>query len=64
MNKTRTASKWFAGLAVVTTLFISAGTAPALANDTGWGGTRVTAKDTGWGGTYVTPKDTGWGGTR
>ena len=51
MNKTRTASKWFAGLAVVTTLFISAATAPAQASDTGWG-MKVQPKDTGWGGTW------------
>jgi hypothetical protein len=52
MNKTRTASKWFAGLAVVTTLFLSAATAPAQAKDSGWGGTMVQPKDSGWGGTY------------
>ena len=51
MNKTRTATKWFAGLAVVTTLFISAATAPAQAKDTGWGVNTVQPKDTGWGGT-------------
>ena len=52
MNKTRTAAKWFAGLAIVSTLFINAATAPAQAQDTGWGGTRVApSSDTGWDGT-------------
>lgn len=48
MNKTRTATKWFAALAVVGALFMSATTAPAQAKpievkanaikgDTGWG---------------------------
>ncbi len=54
MNKTRTA-KWFAGLAVVSTLFIGAAAAPAQANDTGWNPTMTTPhpkatpfNDTGW----------------
>ncbi len=54
MNKTRIAAKWFAGIAVVSTLFISAATAPAQANDTGWDSVTPTStsstisSDTGW----------------
>ena len=50
MNKTRTAAKWFAGLAVVSTLFISAATASAQAKDTGWDVVKPTHSklDTGW----------------
>jgi hypothetical protein len=50
MNKTRTAAKWFAGLAVVSTLFISAATAPAQAKDTGWDNVKPlhSKSDTGW----------------
>lgn len=50
-KKTRTAAKWFAGLAVVSTLFISAATAPAQAKDTGWDivkPTHTKSSDTGW----------------
>jgi hypothetical protein len=53
MNKTRTAAKWFAGLAVVAALFAST-TAPALAADSGWNGTAHTNRDSGWNGTAVT----------
>jgi hypothetical protein len=36
MNKTRTAAKYIAGLAVVGTLFISVLSAPAQAKNVGW----------------------------
>lgn len=53
MNKTRTAGKWFAGLAVVSTLFIGAAAAPAQARDTGWDPTHVSTS-------FASPTDTGW----
>jgi hypothetical protein len=48
MDKTRTVAKWFAGLAVLSTLAIGALAAPAQA-DTGWNPTGTTQmSDTGW----------------
>lgn len=55
MNKTRTAGTWFAGLAVVSTLFIAA---PAQARDTGWDPTVVSPSLAGP--ASAGPKDTGW----
>lgn len=43
MFKTRTATKWFAGLAVLSALALGAVTAPAQA-DTGWNPTCVHRK--------------------
>jgi hypothetical protein len=66
MNTTRTAARWFAGLAVVSTLVVGAGVAPAQAKDTGWNPTSVTRplSDTGWNPTAVSPRsDTGWNPT-
>jgi hypothetical protein len=53
MNKTRTAAKWFAGMAVVTALFASTA-GPALAADSGWNGTVASNRDSGWNGTVAT----------
>ena len=47
MNKTRTAAKWFAGLAVVAALFAST-TAPALAANSSGATTVHTNRDSGW----------------
>lgn len=65
MDKTRTVAKWFAGLAVLSTLVIGAVSAPAQANDTGWNPTMMKpANDTGWNPTGTTPtNDTGWNPT-
>ena len=41
MFKTRTATKWFAGLAVLSALALGAVTAPAQAMDTGWNPTSI-----------------------
>jgi hypothetical protein len=41
MFKTRTAAKWFAGLAVLSSVVFGAVTAPAQAMDTGWNPTSI-----------------------
>jgi hypothetical protein len=51
MNKTRTAAKYFAGLAVISTLFISVLSAPAQAKSVGWDSTTSSPTklgDSGW----------------
>ncbi len=41
MNKTRTAAKWLAGLAVLSSLVAGAASAPVQALDTGWNPTSI-----------------------
>jgi hypothetical protein len=51
MNKTRTAAKYFAGLAVISTLFIGVLSAPAQAKNVGWDTVKPSPTklgDSGW----------------
>ncbi len=52
MNQHRTAARFIAGLAIVSSLVVG-GTTSAQAYDTGWNGTRIVKAnfDTGWNGT-------------